>query len=415
MKWLAPLFAFALASCGEVKTGGFETSDLQARVHRADGSPVASARVWLVRSRGNSAPAIVLDSAWTDVSGEVRFPAPEDGQNGLGLDVQKSDSLALGIGAFESATSAFLRLAAAHKLSIASDSQGTPRCYVPGSHFVSSPSAGGEIAQILLPQGTWNLAVVRGTASPILSPISVTKDSVVVVRAPADSDTASKPPIHATGPDISLDSFQIDGQVFSKDPSFSPEWYVRIDTISGSSRERTHRYTETSDSFSIESKSVRFLELASYLDGVYLSELKSADLPDSGLLAIRLRFTKSFDADSGRNLLFQLVDSGYNGLSLSLDPRMRPSPDSLQVASWGDFQASDTGMQTAEQKLTQTVWYFRWTPTFMQIANDAGMVGAAIAFTRMQGPPFLRIRLQTFLNGPPAKVHLISTRLYRPR
>jgi len=52
----------ALLGCTERYSGGFETSDLQATVVRPTGTPVAAARVWLVKATNDSMPAAALDS-----------------------------------------------------------------------------------------------------------------------------------------------------------------------------------------------------------------------------------------------------------------------------------------------------------------------------------------------------------------
>lgn len=413
MKRLFPLLALLVASCGEVKTGGFETSDLQARVQRRDGTPVASARVWLVRSRGDSAPALALDSSWTDASGLAHFAAPADGPVGLGLDVQREDSMGIAPSVFNSSSNASVLLAPSQKLSFLSDSNGTPRCFVPGSHFASTRNADGSAAVIALPQGTWNLAIARGVAAPFVTPFVVAKDTTVTVGALGMDSTPARQ--IAVGPDFFLDSFRIGDRHYARDTSFSATWLVRIDTFSGSTRQRTISFTQTADSFRFESKPVRFLDSFDSLDGLAAVEMKSVRLPDSGVFAIRLRYTRDYLSDSGRNLGFHFVDSNYNGAVLNLNPRMRSVLDSSEILGFANFRISTKASLDAARKMTCSLWYFRWTPRMVEISNEAGLVGIVTSSIPMDGPPTLRIALRSYLQGPPAAVDLASTRLFRPR
>ena len=86
--------AVLMAGCGEPQPmeGGFETPDLQAKVSLWGNAPAAGARVWLVRSRGDTAPADVLDSAWSDSSGVARFPGTKlTDRSGLGVEAYTTE------------------------------------------------------------------------------------------------------------------------------------------------------------------------------------------------------------------------------------------------------------------------------------------------------------------------------------
>lgn len=178
----ACLAAFALlAACGQLQTGGFETTDLQARVVRPDGAPVASARAWLVRSRGDTAPAVVLDSGFSDEAGRVRFAIPADGQGGLGIDVRSGDSLGIAPRVFASVDTARVVVTRAHTISVPADSIGSATCYVPGSHFVSELGSDGSTAKLVLPSGSWNVAIRRGS-TVLVAPLRLETDTVLSTR-----------------------------------------------------------------------------------------------------------------------------------------------------------------------------------------------------------------------------------------
>lgn len=416
MKRLFPLLALWITSCGEVKTGGFETSDLQARVHRKDGSPVASARVWLVRSRGDSAPAMALDSSWTDASGLANFPVPADGPMGLGLDVQREDSLGMAPLAFGSTSRASVLLSPSHDLSIPADSNGAPRCFVPGSHFASRSQSEGSGAVISLPQGTWDLAIARGAAAPMVTPFVVTKDSVVVVRPPvSDTDTGFREPFFPEGPDISMDSFQVQGRRYAVDRSFLPGWIVRKDTFSNSSFRQGSGSSSSSDSAFLTSGPARIPAFPDTINGQILTVLESARLPETGFIAMRFLFSQPLPADSGRYLHFELNDELGSGAFLNLNPRMRTISDSFQIQPRGSFLDSAQGMQTPEQKLSSQIWYFFWTPGIVEVRNSEGFVGVLRSSQDMTGRPTLKVTLGAFVPTPSSQVNLVSTRLYLPR
>jgi len=80
--------ALLLTGCEDAQQagGGIETSDFQARVLAPSGCPVAGARVWLVRSGGDTAPATAIDSAVTGPDGIAKLKGPTSGGALLGLD-----------------------------------------------------------------------------------------------------------------------------------------------------------------------------------------------------------------------------------------------------------------------------------------------------------------------------------------
>ncbi|HNY29430.1 MAG TPA: hypothetical protein PKO15_00955 [Fibrobacteria bacterium] len=188
MKRLLALCALLLASCGNVHTGGFETTDLHARVVRMDGSPVVAARAWLVRSLGTEAPAAIVDSGYTDSLGEVRFALPASGVAGLGLDASLADSLGMSPRSLESARFATVVLKPAFQISHPKDSSGTASLFVPGSHFVSGPSTTGAKVELRLPAGTWDLAIRKGSSVDLVG-IALASDTTLGSVAPTPADS----------------------------------------------------------------------------------------------------------------------------------------------------------------------------------------------------------------------------------
>jgi len=191
MRPLALLFAILLASCGQIQTGGFETTDLQARVVRPDGTPVASARAWLVRSAGDSAPAIVLDSGISDESGLVRFTHRDESTAGLGIDARGRDSLGMAPLALVGADTAQVVLRKSHAVSVPADSRGPAMFFVPGCHFQSDIGTDGRTARLALPSGTWDVVVERG-ATRSTTRLTVVTDTILEPIASRVMDTTAK-------------------------------------------------------------------------------------------------------------------------------------------------------------------------------------------------------------------------------
>lgn len=192
MRWTCMVAALVCASCVGRQVGGFETTDLQARVVRPDGTPVASARAWLVRSQGDSAAAVVLDSGITDAAGSIRFAVPVGGTGGLGLDASSGDSLGIAPLEFAAADTARVTLRESHAVVVPVGSPGTVDCFVPGSHFSSKPGTDGRTAKLLLPSGNWRLSV-RSGASLTVVPLRLEADTVVSgVPVPASMDTSAQ-------------------------------------------------------------------------------------------------------------------------------------------------------------------------------------------------------------------------------
>lgn len=205
--------ALVFASCVGRQVGGFETTDLQARVVRPDGSPVASARAWLVRSRGDSDAAVVLDSGITDGAGLIRFAIPVGGTGGLGLDASSGDSLGIAPLEFSDADTARVTLRESHVVVVPVDSLGMVDCFVPGSHFASQPGPDRRTARLLLPSGNWKLSVRRGATLQVV-PLRLEADTVVSgVSVPASMDTSAQAMVNvlaARTQSLGLDGIELD-------------------------------------------------------------------------------------------------------------------------------------------------------------------------------------------------------------
>lgn len=70
---LAGLMACANDTTQNVAGGGFETTDIAVGVYYGNGSKAVGAKVWLLNSKGDSAPAMAIDSADVDSNGLVHF------------------------------------------------------------------------------------------------------------------------------------------------------------------------------------------------------------------------------------------------------------------------------------------------------------------------------------------------------
>lgn len=169
--------------------GGFETGNIRARVVSPSGKPAARALVWLVASQGDSAPARVIDSAWTNSAGiaDLRIPL-ETGRLDLGLDARLEDSLGIALAPWRSGDAPAVKMSARGTLVALADSTGvSPSIFVPGSHFTSSISAGTGRSSIDLPQGSWKIAFK--SASTLSLPMEVTVEPTPKqVAPPSESD-----------------------------------------------------------------------------------------------------------------------------------------------------------------------------------------------------------------------------------
>lgn len=369
-----------------------------------------------------------MDSSWTDGSGNVSFAIPADGQAGLGLDVQRADSLGMAPSAFANTLKSNVQLAVAHKLTIPADSTGKARCFVPGSHFASSAGTDGSSAVISLPQGTWNLAIARGRSAPVVTPFVILKDTLVVVHpALPDSDTTHRQIVLPQGPSISLDSFQLNGMNLYLDQTFWPSWTVREDTLSTEYYSRSAVDTTRHDSLILSSRPGKFWYRGDSAVGQIVSEVQSYQLPQRGTIALVFVHRNTFpsepqtnmsvpaSSDSGFYLLLSLNDNSGAGARITLDSRAQAFPDSFRVRAEGSFKDSLQGTDRLLDRLENTIWYFSWDQNSISVYDDRGLLGAVALGIQPLGAPRLSILFGSYRQAPRSMISLRATKLYMPR
>lgn len=410
----------ALLGCTERYSGGFETSDLQATVVRPTGTPVAAARVWLVKATNDSMPAAALDSTLTDSTGTARFTVVRGvDRKGLGLDAQIGDSLGISIRSLERSDLATIQLVPAFRLQVGGDSipvdtLHTIGLHIPGSHFASRSTGG--TASLLVPQGTWDIAIRQGSSIEFKDSLAITKDSALPLVAPLDTtrpaDTA-KPidtlpePIDTLrpGPDISLDSFAYQGRAFRKAPS--PTWTP----MSFNSCDTLECITRTTGSLA-----------SSYPEGLAISSFQSSDteslvkshagyggasaiLYDSSFLALQLQplvdsaTLRIWVGDTAGTGLLVLYDSASNG-----GLRRVLVMASLNDSTWILGDHSDTS-------LFPSTWYFHLAGDSIHV--QSGGTGWSSPFRRwIPGPIEARITFHSIVPWRPKSLVFGKIRTY---
>ena len=429
MRQILSLAFLALLGCTErIQMGGFETGDLQARVQRPNGAPVPAARVWLVRSRGDSAPATVVDSALTDTAGWVRFLYGTDADlSRMGLDARSGDSLGIAPSAFAHATIANVTIRETKSVQIGRDSAGDlPVLHVPGSRFASRAAENGEAAVISLPQGTWDLAIRTPAKAQVLRALAVTRDTVVsgLSGFPTVSrDTTSKASdTLREGPDIALDSFRVDGVAHYADATLPPAWKW-VPTGEGD-----ESYWHSDSTFVSEDTGYTTLSSHAYTrfrpevpDTLKLqgfASIQSPSLPATGALALQFAFPRQLAADTNLVRRIRLLDTLGHGVELFLQRPTR-SMESLALDSFGlvGYVATDVQRSRTDTAnlLEASTWYFSWTTDSVTVRDQSGVVGAA----RLRSGSFsvfrliLLVRTKHFTGSTAASISRI--RLYKPR
>lgn len=188
----------------DVAGGGFETSDLKAQVVDTNGSPIVSARVWLLAETGDSSAAVALDSLFSDTSGLVSFPLHDT--LSLGLEAWKGDSLGVVLPKVGSSSASPVRLVLrrARALILRCDSFGMHRLLVAGSHFVQTPPAVcTDSFTVLFPSGPQNLLDLPPSGfPPRIVPIQADSLPFWMPHGPPPGAGGPPPnawPPHATG------------------------------------------------------------------------------------------------------------------------------------------------------------------------------------------------------------------------
>jgi hypothetical protein len=158
--WASALFA-GLMACATNTTetvagGGFETTDLAVGVYYANGEKAVGATVWLLKSQGDSLPALVIDSARVDSNGMVHF-RKSTSLRVYGLEGLKNGNMGLAYDSGQGIVRFVLSPAAlVSPVSLVPASQTVPsdplrQTFVLGSHF--SASANDTIPVLWVPIG----------------------------------------------------------------------------------------------------------------------------------------------------------------------------------------------------------------------------------------------------------------------
>lgn len=361
-------------ACGDLHTGGFETTDLQARVVRPDGTPALGARAWLVRSQGLNGPALALDSGLTDSQGLVRFHAIEGSSADLGVDALLGDSMAVFPEGFRSQTEARVVLRPSRTITFPADSTHTTAAFLPGSHF-SASSASAQEARLTLPEGRWEIAIQRDQASVLLRSVTLTRDSIAAPTWVDSLDTSNRAQL-LPGPDIRLDSFYLLNSGWRVVGIAPPSWHLSPIIPSQSLAP-----TALGDTLLLDSRIRKFLSLSG--DSVVAAPgyfLDSDTLPEIGCIALQVLHARSAMGDSQFHLDISLNSPAASGAHLSLKGRLGSShPDSSRLHATGTaVDSNDRDTLSAAQRLDFSILYLYWSPSQILAWTDAGYLGAVV-------------------------------------
>lgn len=382
--------------------GGFETPDLTARIVDTAGQPVFGARVWLVRSNGDSAPASVLDSTQSDSSGIVNFLLPgRTNRATLGLDAQESERLGIAPTAFRLFSEARVELRGTRSIQADRDSTGAfPELHVPGSHFSSLVSVNGISSTLRVPAGIWDVAIRRGESLNVLKNIPVLADTTVPgpsVFVPPDT---TRPVMLADSADIGLDSFRI-GEVVQY-----------VDSTFPSVLDWAKSYTPTvANQIMVDSIGTRlgsnWIDSTGYQG---FTRVASPLLRDTGTLAIQLAFPNGVDTSllCGMKLFDTTTwagiraNAGGNLDSIGAFLNQYPIPPSFVPVDASRFASDNT-------------WYFSWTRDSVVIRTSNGLRGRTAIPEKFLGP--LRFSIFVLVKNSPASASMWikKLRLYKPR
>lgn len=423
---LAALALGTMGACSlERYEGGFETSDLQAMVVRPDGTPVAAARVWLVSSRGDSAPAKALDSTETDFGGLARFTiASGTDQSLLGLDASHNDSIGIAPLAFSHSNTATIRMNETRIVQVALDSlesaagQRAPTLHIPGSHFASSLSGNGKIATLSVPVGTWRVASVDSAGKVELDTLAVTKDTAIPYIAPIHPDTQTrKTDTLLAGPNIALDSFLVDGVAMHSDTALPAPWQWQKLTRTEISYEfLPDLVTEDTTYSGFTSRPKLIGEGTDTLVAQGAAGVISDQLPDSGAIAIQFRFsTVRPETDTFLVRKLSLLDTSSNGVTAKLDYASCNFSTSTNLLRNKDGTlSSDAAPSTYPGALASPTIYFVWRSRRISMYSQEGLLGTVELSKPLSGPR-LEFSVYDGIPGHSSKIQIVKTRLYRPR
>lgn len=404
--WLVAMAG--LIGCADDRTddhvadgGGFETGNIQARVTTPSGHPAARAMVWLVSSQGDTAPARVLDSAWTNSVGiaDLRFPRKTE-RFKLGLDAKLGDSLGIVHGSLSHSDSANVALAASGSVEAWVDStRQIPTLFVPGSHFLSERADGAPKSVLRLPQGTWDIALKTLTKTQVLRQIE-TDATTRQLGEPAwstknldwsDSLRLPKP--------IVLDS------MLYRDPSLEPldKWQPLQGTIDGIDFSGTPTFAGSDSSI---------LQVGYGPTG---SGLQISSLPLVGALSSNFGFDPSSPIDSNlvRTITIRNADSS-GGLRIVLDPRAK---DQATVEYLGTSHESTFAIEpTSQDPILDRNWIIAWDSKYFYVASNGALIACAYQGSTNASAPFVQYQAYSAFKGVRlGLIQLSQTRLYQPK
>lgn len=386
--------------------GGFETGNIRARVVSPSGKPAARALVWLVASQGDSAPARVIDSAWTNSAGiaDLRIPL-ETGRLDLGLDARLEDSLGIAGGCPFRNDSAEVVLAPPGIVEAWIDStRRIPTLFVPGSHFSSTTSTSEPKSVLRLPQGTWDVVLKTPAKSEVLRGIGV-GTAIERVGAPAWS---TKPLVWSDS--LAIPSLMMAPVVYLDTNLVPPhEWSRWRGSIDG------RRYSD-----SLVSRAGDATTLMTSLDSAngrvqVGSAIASPRLPARGAILLAWESLHEPGLDSGSVRVVTLIDSIGNGVRLNLAKGRSPA---TTVTTLGETLVTEDSIATfPDDPIQAAEWIVAWNAKYIEIRQGRRLVARCYSGWYQAGEgssPSMNLELGSDRIGLEAGYRITSLKLYQP-
>jgi len=390
--------------------GGFETSDLHARVTTPTGNPAVAARIWLVRAQGDTAPGIAIDSSWTDSAGLVKFSvARTTDRANLSLDAKLGEWKAILPFPFRRSDSARLPLSTTYSVTTGPDSTGAaPHLFVPGSHFLSTVSTDGRTV-LTLPTGSWKIAKTTSTGTVLVPPVQVDTSSIALdslAQKPFDSTkTTDTTKVVQSG-----DSLRIDGATYFADAAFPlPITWARDTGTLDSCRLLPGLVSDDTGKVVLETRPAWIATGPDTMNVQGGARIVSGALPDTGTLAIRFLDAQYFLDDTILIRTMSLTDSVGAGSMVRLGSRL----DSVLTSQGQQTTPQPNTPVSAPALVKAATWYFSWTSSRITVRADTTLIGTVSSQT-----PFRRLRFgiaASSLRPGPSAIRLGSIRLYIPR
>lgn len=385
-----------LAGCGKTDRltdgGGFETSDLQARVTLPSGQPATRSLVWLVRSRGDSLPASVLDSSWTDGDGLARFSLDSlRDRSGIGIDVQRDSLRAVGRDGFAQAKILSIQLSETGRLQASPDSTGEmPKLFAPGSHFVSQATENRLQTRLVLPRGIWDIGVR-------------TRAGVAIERAVRVDSTPRFVGRH--------DSILVENVWYRSDPTYSSllQWQAESGDLATLGELLPQLLGDDTGIATFQTRPKALGEGTNPGLSQVGSGVVSPVLPSDG--AFRWSFRTGIDPskDSGVIRRVRLVDSNGNGVDLGIQCDGKTP---VWISTLGATSSALAGTLDIGKATSKSAWTIAWSPTQISITlGDAPFATVSTTATKFAG---LQLLLETMATRPgtSGKMQVWLDRLY---